>query len=201
MPSMSVPRWVWASKRSRSSGRSSRSRSSHAAATCRARSSASTKLNLAVRRHRPRRRECVPIVCRLRKGHCRPRAAVGSKGAVMSSRIGGSMKRIHLLVLLVALLLAVAAASARGSGSGSIVLGEVFAAGGNSGAPYANDYVELFNRGASAVAIDGWTLQYASASSTTWQVTALSGTIPAGGRYLVQLASGGGNGAPLPTPD
>ncbi|MFL5961096.1 MAG: lamin tail domain-containing protein [Gaiellaceae bacterium] len=111
------------------------------------------------------------------------------------------MKRIHLLVLLVALLLAVAAASARGSGSGSIVLGEVFAAGGNSGAPYANDYVELFNRGASAVAIDGWTLQYASASSTTWQVTALSGTIPAGGRYLVQLASGGGNGAPLPTPD
>ena len=111
------------------------------------------------------------------------------------------MKRIHLLVLLSALALPLAAASARGSGSGSLVLAEVYAAGGNSGAAYANDYVELFNRGASPVAVDGWTLQYASASSTSWQSTALSGTIPAGGRYLVQLASGGANGAALPAAD
>src|SRR5437667_75931 len=83
---MSVPRWVWASKMSRSAGRSARRRSSHVAATSRARSSASTKRNLA-------------------------------------------------------------------------------------------------------------------AAGTTWQATALSGTIPAGGRYLVQLASGGVNGAGLPTPD
>jgi hypothetical protein len=111
------------------------------------------------------------------------------------------MKRIHLLVLLSALALPLAAGSARGSGSGSLVLAEVYAAGGNSGAAYANDYVELFNRGASPVAVDGWTLQYASASSTSWQSTALAGTIPAGGRYLVQLASGGANGAALPTAD
>jgi len=108
------------------------------------------------------------------------------------------MKRIYLLVLLSALALPLAATSARGSGSGSLVVGELYAAGGNSGAVYANDYVELFNRGASPVAVDGWTLQYASASSTGWQQTALSGTIPAGGRYLVQLASGGTNGAALP---
>jgi Lamin Tail Domain len=119
----------------------------------------------------------------------------------MSSEIGGSMKRIHLLVLLSALALPFAAASASGSGAGSVVVAEVFAAGGNSGAAYANDYVELFNRGAGAVAVDGWTLQYASASSTTWQATALSGTIPAGGRYLVELASGGTNGAALPVAD
>ncbi len=111
------------------------------------------------------------------------------------------MKRIHLLVLLSALALPFAAAPASSSGSGSVVVAEVFAAGGNSGAAYANDYVELFNRGSGAVAVDGWTLQYASASSTTWQATALSGTIPAGGRYLVQLASGGTNGAALPAPD
>ncbi|HEU5477460.1 MAG TPA: lamin tail domain-containing protein [Gaiellaceae bacterium] len=111
------------------------------------------------------------------------------------------MKRIYLLALFSALALPFAAASAIGSGSGSLVVAEVFAAGGNSGAAYTNDYVELFNRGVGAVAIDGWTLQYASASGTTWQTTALSGTIPAGGRYLVQLASGGTNGAPLPTPD
>jgi uncharacterized protein len=111
------------------------------------------------------------------------------------------MKRIHLLVLLSALALPLGAASARASGSGSIVVGEVFAAGGNSGAAYANDYVELFNRGAGDVAIDGWTLQYASAAGTSWQQTTLSGTIPAGGRYLVQLASGGANGAALPAAD
>ena len=86
------------------------------------------------------------------------------------------MKRIHLLVLLSALALTLAASSARGSGSGSLVLAEVYAAGGNSGAAYANDYAELFNRGASPVAVDGWTLQYASAAGTSWQSTALSGT-------------------------
>jgi len=111
------------------------------------------------------------------------------------------MKRIQLLVLLSALAILLAVASASGSGAGSIVVAEVFAAGGNSGAAYANDYVELFNRGASAVAVDGWTLQYASASGTTWQSTGLSGSIPAGGRFLVQLASGGTNGAALPAPD
>jgi len=111
------------------------------------------------------------------------------------------MKRIHLLVLLSALALPFAAGPASGSGSGNVVVGEVFASGGNSGAAYANDYVELFNRGSATAAIDGWTLQYASASSTTWQATALAGSIPAGGRYLVQLASGGTNGAALPAAD
>ncbi len=111
------------------------------------------------------------------------------------------MKRIALLVLLSALALPLAAASASGSGSGNVVVAEVFAAGGNSGAPYSNDYAELFNRGAGSVAVDGWTLQYASAAGTTWQTTSLAGTIPAGGHYLVQLASGGTNGAALPAPD
>lgn len=111
------------------------------------------------------------------------------------------MKRISLLVLLSVLALPLAAASARGSGSGSIVVGELYPAGGNSGAAFANDYVELFNRGAGPVAVDGWTLQYASAAGASWQSTALSGSIPAGGRYLVQLASGGANGAALPSAD
>jgi hypothetical protein len=119
----------------------------------------------------------------------------------MSSLIGGSMKRIHLFVLLSLLALPLAVAPASGSGAGSIVIGELYASGGNSGAAYANDYVELFNRGAATVAIDGWTLQYASAAGATWQQTALAGSIPAGGRYLVQLASGGANGGAIPTAD
>ena len=109
------------------------------------------------------------------------------------------MKKLLALLSVVAAL--VAATAAHGSGSGSIVVGEIFAAGGNSGAPYTNDYVELFNRGSSSVALSGWTLQYASATGTAWTSTALSGAIPAGGHYLVQLASGGSNGSALPAAD
>jgi hypothetical protein len=50
----------------------------------------------------------------------------------------------NLLVLLTVIgVLAAAASAASGSGAGSIVISEVFAAGGNSGAPYTNDYVLL----------------------------------------------------------
>ena len=109
------------------------------------------------------------------------------------------MKKLLVLLFILGALTAVASAS--GSGAGSIVVAQVFAAGGNSGALYTNDYIELFNRGASAVSITGWTLQYASATGTVWASTALSGSVPAGGHYLVQLASGGSSGSALPTPD
>ena len=106
-------------------------------------------------------------------------------------------------VLVFALLAAVAALavpSARGA-SPDVVVSQVFAGGGNSGAPFANDFVELFNRGSTAVDVGGWTVQYASASGTTWQVTTLAGSIAPGRHYLVQLASGGTVGAALPAPD
>src|SRR5579862_5594864 len=106
-----------------------------------------------------------------------------------------------LLVLLTVIGALSVAASASGSGAGSIVVSEVFAAGGNSGSPYTNDYVELFNRGSSSVSLSGWTLQYGSATGTTWNSTTLTGSVPAGGHYLVQLASGGSNGSALPAPD
>ena len=112
------------------------------------------------------------------------------------------MRHRHLLLvpLVIALLCASSAAHA-GSGSTSLVVAQLYASGGNSGATYANDYVELFNRGTSSVDLTGWTLQYASAASTSWSPTALSGTIAPGRAYLVQLASGGTNGAALPVAD
>jgi predicted extracellular nuclease len=85
--------------------------------------------------------------------------------------------------------------------SPDIVLSEVYGGGGNSGAPYRNDFVELYNRGASAVSVSGWSTQYASAAGTNYNVTALSGTIQPGSKYLVKLGSGGTQGALLPTPD
>ena len=54
---------------------------------------------------------------------------------------------------------------------------------------------------ASAADLTGWSVQYASAASTSWSVTALAGSIQPGHYYLVQLASPGSVGAALPTPD
>ena len=92
------------------------------------------------------------------------------------------------------------APSARGA-SPDVLVSQVFAGGGNAGAPFSNDFVELFNRGSAAVDVSGWSVQYASATGTSWQVTGLAGTIAPGRHYLVQLASGGTVGAGLPTPD
>jgi len=106
------------------------------------------------------------------------------------------------LALLVFALLAGGALTvpAAHSASPDVVVSQVYAGGGNAGAPFANDFVELFNRGSSGVDVSGWTLQYASAAGSTWQSTALSGSIAPGRHYLVQLASGA-VGGPLPAPD
>lgn len=106
--------------------------------------------------------------------------------------------RLVLLALLAGVLLA--APAAHGTSPG-LVVSQVYAAGGNSGAAFANDYVELLNRGSTPVDLTGWTVQYASASSTSWQATALVGTVQPGHYYLVALASGGSSGSALPTPD
>lgn len=111
------------------------------------------------------------------------------------------MPRIRLILPLAAAALLAGAQVASGGSSTQVVVAQVFAGGGNTGAPYQNDFVELFNRSAASVDLTGWTLQYASAAGTTWQPTALAGTVPAGGHYLVQLASTANVGAPLPVPD
>ncbi|MGN6798473.1 MAG: lamin tail domain-containing protein, partial [Gaiellaceae bacterium] len=109
--------------------------------------------------------------------------------------------RSLLLVPFVIALLCASSAANAGSGSTSLVVAQLYASGGNSGATYSNDYVELFNRGTSSVDLTGWSVQYASAASTSWSATALSGAVAPGRAYLVQLASGGANGTALPTAD
>jgi len=107
------------------------------------------------------------------------------------------MRRINLLVSLVAAAVLLTAPFARGS-TASVVVSQVYAGGGNAGATYANDFVELLNRGSTAVDVSGWTVQYASSTSTSWQTTALTGSIQPGRYYLVQLASTAAVGATLP---
>jgi hypothetical protein len=108
------------------------------------------------------------------------------------------MSRVLLLVVLAAQLLV---PTATGAGASGVVVSQIYGGGGNAGATFRNDYVELFNAGAGAVDVSGWTLQYATAAGTTWQTTALSGTIAPGRYYLVQLASNADVGALLPPAD
>ncbi len=88
------------------------------------------------------------------------------------------------------------------SGSSTLVIAEVYGAGGNAGATYQNDFVVLFNRSAASVNLTGYSIQYAPATSTAWSVAALTNmTLPAGGYYLIKMNSAGANGLTLPTPD
>jgi len=86
--------------------------------------------------------------------------------------------------------------------SPQVVISQIFGGGGNSGAPFQNDFIEIFNSGSSAVNLAGWSVQYASATASTWSVTPLSSFVLLPGQYyLIQQRSGGSNGVPLPAPD
>ncbi|WP_425955895.1 ExeM/NucH family extracellular endonuclease [Xylanimonas sp. McL0601] len=97
-----------------------------------------------------------------------------------------------------------ASAAASVTPQSPIVIDEVYGGGGNSGAPLSQDFVELWNTTDQAVSLDGWSVQYASASGT-WAngaQTNLTGTVPAHGHYLVGEAFGTNTAlTPLPTPD
>jgi predicted extracellular nuclease len=92
------------------------------------------------------------------------------------------------------------AATAAASPTG-VVISQVYGGGGNSGATYTHDFVELYNTSSASVSLAGWSVQYASSAGTTWNVTTLSGSIAPGRYYLVQQAAGAGGTTPLPAPD
>ena len=85
---------------------------------------------------------------------------------------------------------------------GGVVISQIYGGGGNSGATYKNDFIELHNTTAAPVSIDGWSVQYASSAGTSWtNKTNLTGTIAPGGYFLVQESAGAGGTVDLPTPD
>jgi predicted extracellular nuclease len=94
----------------------------------------------------------------------------------------------------------VGAAPTSASSSG-LVISQVYGGGGNSGATLKNDFIEVFNAGSATADLTGWSVQYASATGTTWQATNLSGTLTPGQYLLVQEAAGAGGSVDLPTPD
>src|SRR5438477_13202469 len=102
--------------------------------------------------------------------------------------------RVAATVSLPAALFAILPATAHAA-SADVVISQVYGGGGNSGAVLTNDFIELANSGTTAFDLTGYSVQYISASPTSsskWSVTPLSGSIPAGGRFLVQEAAGTG---------
>ena len=91
------------------------------------------------------------------------------------------------------------------TGGSGIVISQVYGAGGNAGSQFNADYVELHNKSNAAETLNGFSIQYASASATgSWSGKSLlpTLTIPAGGYYLIQMSSASTlNGVALPTPD
>jgi uncharacterized protein (TIGR03437 family) len=83
-----------------------------------------------------------------------------------------------------------------------LVISQLYGGGGNSGASFTHDFIEVFNRGTTIVDLAGWSVQYLSATgSGTWSLTPLSGILLPGQYYLVAESSGGTTGSALPTPD
>ena len=116
-----------------------------------------------------------------------------------------SVRRLFLgLAVLLAFLAATPSASAV---SPNVVISQVYGGGGNTGAVYTHDFIELFNRGTTTLSVTGWSVQYTSATGTgnfgsaTNLITPLSGSIAPGQYLLIQEAPGAGGTTPLPSPD
>jgi len=83
----------------------------------------------------------------------------------------------------------------------SIVISQVYGGGGNAGATLKNDFIEIHNRSPLSLNLAGWSVQYASASGSTWQKTDLSGVLLPGQYLLVKEAQGPGGTIDLPAAD
>lgn len=108
---------------------------------------------------------------------------------------------IPVLALLALVSISVPAASAASS---TLVISQVYGGGGNSGATYKNDFVEILNISASPINLNGYSVQYASSTGafSSSNLTALpSTTLQPGHFFLIQEAAGAAGAVNLPTPD
>ncbi|HYX28378.1 MAG TPA: Calx-beta domain-containing protein [Pyrinomonadaceae bacterium] len=86
----------------------------------------------------------------------------------------------------------------------NVVISQIYPGGGLSNAIYANDYIELFNRGTTTVdfSITPFSAQFLSVTGSTWAKTDLTtGTMTPGHYFLIKETSGGANGLALPNAD
>jgi predicted extracellular nuclease len=122
---------------------------------------------------------------------------------LIAARAGFVLGLVGVVVLLAGAL----PATAKPDGS-AIVISQVYGGGGNVSATYTHDFIELFNPTSSPQSLNGWSVQYTSASGSALfggnagLITDLPNvTLAPGQYYLIQEASQAAVGSPLPTPD
>jgi uncharacterized protein len=89
-------------------------------------------------------------------------------------------------------------------GQAGLVISQIYGGGGNSGASYSADFVEIYNPTSSPISTAGLSVQYASAAGNFTQALKLTtATIQPGHYFLVQTTTPAASpvGASLPTPD
>ena len=89
------------------------------------------------------------------------------------------LKRTVCLLLLAALLLGAVPVAAEEAGPAKILIDQVYGGGGKGDTPISNSFVELYNPNQEAVSLAGYTLACGGATLE------LTGTVPAGGSFLV----------------
>ena len=84
---------------------------------------------------------------------------------------------------------------------GSVVISQIYGHGGELGATYQNDFIELHNRGKTPVTLTDWAVQFAAGNGLFNQGSILNNTIAPGGYFLIQEGIGiGSYGTFLPVP-
>ncbi len=87
-----------------------------------------------------------------------------------------------------------------------LVISQLYGGGDNSGAPFRNDFIELYNRGTTTVdfSLTPYSVQYAGVGSnfsSSNKTNLTTGSIAPGKYFLIQESGGTTNGVALPTPD
>jgi hypothetical protein len=70
------------------------------------------------------------------------------------------------------------------SARADVRISQIYGGGGQTGSPYASDFVEIYNSGA-PLNLTGWSIQYASASGATWSLTPLPSVVLGTGEFLL----------------
>jgi hypothetical protein len=101
-------------------------------------------------------------------------------------------------LILSSLLLLITSQFAFGQVANHLVIAELYGGGGDQGSYWTNDYIVLYNPTSNSIDLSNWSVQYAKFNGSNWEVTNLTGSVPAGGYYSIQQGGGVRGEVPLP---
>lgn len=121
------------------------------------------------------------------------------------------MNFVSLAGLIISLFAAGSFVEAQTIADSNIRISQIYTHGGESGAAYQNDYIELFNRGNVDVDINGWSLNISNFAGTPPNIQISSSgiklsnpnsiVIAPGKHLLIKFGGSGSGGQPINNPD